>query len=96
MAIDPISHESQVYADAIMKALSVATREISKPDMGAAMGALVTVLAHFIGGIEDHRYRKSTHRDVEKMLARQIARQIKEGGTAHTQVTVRGDPEPAP
>ena len=87
----PRTQESQVYADVTMEALQHVARQMpGGADMGALLGALAYIQAHFISGIKDHRVRKATLRSVDKMLHEQIAEFLKDGSGPNVELVKRG------
>lgn len=76
------SDESQAYADAITEAIQFVSAQQSRPDLGAVLGALVSVEASFIASVPDARLRKSLRVQLDKERPRILAECLAAGKPA--------------
>lgn len=88
MTTYPNSPESQAYADAIMDAVEQVARRHGQGNIGALLGALVGVQAHFIGGVGDRKIRKTLQKQLDGLLRDLIAEQVSERSGARIEVMI--------
>lgn len=89
MADVPQTSESQAYAEAIQDAIERVATASGAGDVGAVLGALISVQAHMISGIADRKTRRTLRVQLDDLLTRMIGEYVEHRAGANIQTIVK-------
>lgn len=89
--IDP---SAQIFADVLVVGIQEASKIVEAQGRGltlnALIGAICSVTAYHIAGVEDARARKALMREIEKQIPRLVTQQRADGVTGRSVVLYEG------